>query len=62
MNDAKEIAFICKTHNALNLRNEKDEIHLKLNQYCQNNIKKFDLHDIYNIGFIKSTTNLMMFK
>ena len=60
--DAKEIAFICKTHNALSFRNEKDEIHLKLNQYCQKNINKFDLHDIYNIGFIKSNTNLKFFE
>ena len=44
MNDAKEIASICKIHNALNLRNEKDEIHFKLNQYCQNNMILFRIH------------------
>ena len=38
--DPKEVAFICKTYNAINLRNEDDEINRKLNQYCENNIKK----------------------
>jgi len=52
--DSKEISFICKTFNAINLRNETDEINLKLNQYCLNNINKFDLHDFYNITFNKS--------
>jgi hypothetical protein len=51
--DSKEIAFICKTYNALNLRNENDEINLKIVQFCENNIQKFDLHDIYNTTFSK---------
>jgi hypothetical protein len=48
--DSKEISFICKTYTALNLN---DEINLKIVQYCNNNIQKFDLHDIYNITFTK---------
>jgi hypothetical protein len=51
--DSKEISFICKTYTALNLRDENDEINLKIVQYCNNNIQKFDLHDIYNITFTK---------
>ena len=60
--DAKEISFICKTYNAINLRNETDEINLKLNEYCKNNIKKFDLNDIYNISFNKYSTDLNFFQ
>ena len=60
--DAKEISFICKTYNAINLRNETDEINLKLNEYCKNNIKKFDLNDIYNISFNKYSTKLNFFQ
>jgi hypothetical protein len=60
--DSKEISFICKTCNALNLINEKDELYLKLNQYCQNNIKKLDLCDFYNILFNQFSTNLKFFR
>ena len=60
--DSKEISFICKTYNAINLRNETDEINLKLNEYCKNNIKKFDLNDIYNISFNKYSTDLNFFQ
>ena len=59
--DPKEITFICKTYNAPSLRNEKDDINIKLNQYCQKNIKKFDLNDFYNIGFNLFSTDLSFF-
>ena len=47
---AKEIAFISKVYNAINLTPE-NELSSKINKYCESNISKFDLHDIFNITF-----------
>jgi hypothetical protein len=44
----KEVAFISKTFKSINLQTEND-LSIKLNDYCFNNLDKFDLYDIGNV-------------